>query len=29
MGVSAIPAGFHTITPYLVVKGAAEALEFY
>jgi uncharacterized glyoxalase superfamily protein PhnB len=24
-----IPAGHHTITPHLVIKGAAEALEFY
>jgi PhnB protein len=29
MGVSAIPAGYHTVTPYLVVKGAGEALAFY
>src|SRR4051812_31925682 len=26
---NAIPAGFHTITPHLVIKGAAEAIEFY
>ena len=24
-----IPPGFHSVTPYLVVKGAAEAIEFY
>jgi PhnB protein len=24
-----IPEGYHTITPSLVVKGAAEAIEFY
>ena len=24
-----IPKGFHTITPHLVVKGGAEAIEFY
>lgn len=24
-----IPDGFHTLTPYLIVKGAAEALTFY
>ena len=24
-----IPGGFHTITPSLVIKGAAEAIEFY
>jgi uncharacterized glyoxalase superfamily protein PhnB len=24
-----IPAGFHTITPHLVIKGASEAIAFY
>jgi PhnB protein len=24
-----IPAGFNTVTPHLVVKGAADAIEFY
>ncbi len=24
-----IPEGYHTATPYLIVKGAAEALEYY
>ena len=24
-----IPEGFHTVTPHLVVRGAAEAIEFY
>ncbi len=24
-----IPEGYHTVTPYLIVKGAARALEFY
>src|SRR5207245_990594 len=24
-----IPEGYHTVTPYLIVKGAAEAIEFY
>ena len=24
-----IPEGFHSLTPYLIVKGAASALEFY
>jgi uncharacterized glyoxalase superfamily protein PhnB len=28
-GVSAVPNGFHTITPHLVIKGAAKAIEFY
>jgi PhnB protein len=27
--VQAIPAGFHTLTPHLTVRNAAEALEFY
>ena len=27
--VSPIPNGYHTITPHLVIKGAAEAIEFY
>ena len=29
MPVKAIPDGYHTLTPYLVVQGAAEAIEFY
>jgi uncharacterized glyoxalase superfamily protein PhnB len=28
MGVNPIPEGFHTVTPYLVVEGAATVLEF-
>src|SRR3954451_20914860 len=24
-----IPSGYHTITPYLVVEGAAQAIDFY
>jgi uncharacterized glyoxalase superfamily protein PhnB len=24
-----IPAGFHAITPHLVIKGASEAIDFY
>jgi uncharacterized glyoxalase superfamily protein PhnB len=28
-GVRAIPEGFHTITPHLVIRGAAQAIEFY
>jgi len=24
-----IPAGYHTVTPYLVIKGAAQAIEYY
>lgn len=27
--VNPIPAGYHTLTPYLIVKGAAKAIEFY
>ncbi len=27
--VSAIPAGYHTVTPYLVVKDGGAALEYY
>ncbi len=27
--VKPIPDGYHTATPYLIIKGAAEALEFY
>src|SRR6187402_1364470 len=29
MSVKAIPEGYYSLTPYLVVKGAAEAIEFY
>jgi PhnB protein len=29
MPVSPIPEGYHTLTPYMVVKGAADAIEFY
>lgn len=27
--VQSVPAGYHTVTPYLTVKGAAQALAFY
>lgn len=27
--VRAIPLGYHAVTPYLMVKGGVEALEFY
>jgi PhnB protein len=27
--IKAIPEGFHTLTPHLVVKGADQAIEFY
>ncbi|MDO9046387.1 MAG: VOC family protein [Methylobacter sp.] len=29
MTVKPIPDGYHSITPYLMVKGASEAIEFY
>ncbi len=28
MAVKAVPDGFHTVTPYLVVSGAAKLIEF-
>jgi len=28
-GIRPIPEGFHTVTPHLVVNGAAAAIEFY
>jgi PhnB protein len=27
--VKPIPDGYHSVTPYLIVKGAAKAIEFY
>lgn len=29
MSVKPIPDGYHTVTPYLIVRGAAQAIEFY
>ena len=29
MAVKPIPDGYHTVTPYLIVNGAARAIEFY
>jgi PhnB protein len=29
LSVSPIPAGYHTVTPYLIVRGAAAAIDFY
>jgi len=29
MAIKAIPDGYHSVTPYLIVSGAAEAIEFY
>lgn len=27
--VNTIPEGYHSVTPYLVIKGASQAIEFY
>ena len=27
--IKAIPEGYHTLTPHLVIKGASQAIEFY
>ncbi len=27
--VNPVPAGFHTVTPHLVIQGAAKAIDFY
>ena len=29
MAVKPIPEGYHTATPYLIIQGAAKAIEFY
>jgi PhnB protein len=29
MAVKPIPEGYHTVTPYLIIKGAARAIDFY
>lgn len=29
MAVKPVPEGYHSVTPYLIVKGAARAIEFY
>ena len=28
MAVKPIPEGYHTVTPYLVVRGAAKTIDF-
>lgn len=28
-GSQPIPDGYHSVTPYLIVQGAASAIEFY
>lgn len=29
MAVKAIPDGYHSVTPYLIVRGAARAIDYY
>lgn len=29
MAVKAIPDGYHSVTPYLIIDGAAKAIDFY
>src|SRR5258708_39315769 len=29
MALKPIPDGYHSVTPYLIVKGAARAIDFY
>ena len=29
MAIKPIPDGYSTVTPYLIVKGASRALDFY
>jgi PhnB protein len=29
MAVKTIPEGYHTVTPYLTIRGAARAIDFY
>jgi PhnB protein len=29
MAVKAVPEGYHSVTPYLVIDGAAKAIDFY
>lgn len=29
MAVQSVPDGYHTVTPYLIINGAAQAIEFY
>ncbi len=29
MAVKPIPDGYHSVTPYIIVKGAAKAIDFY
>ena len=27
--VDPVPEGFHTVTPYMTIKNASDAIEFY
>jgi PhnB protein len=29
MSVKPIPEGYHSVTPYLIIRGASDAIEFY
>ena len=29
MATKSVPDGYHSVTPYLIIKGAAKAIEFY
>jgi len=29
MPVKPIPEGYHSVTPYLIVRGGVDAIEFY
>ena len=29
MAVKPVPEGYHSVTPYLIIEGAGEAIEFY
>jgi PhnB protein len=29
MAVKPIPEGYHSVTPYLIIRGAADAIEYY
>ena len=29
MAVKSIPEGYHSVTPYLIIKGAGDAIEYY
>src|SRR5438128_11967180 len=29
MAVKPLPEGYHSVTPYLIIRGASQALDFY